>query len=122
MKKELYVNGKYWGEIGKPVFKDTLGKQLCVGDIVYTVDDDGYDSINIIVDSYVYGWAVSSKDGAFRGISVYKLINYTQIEKLSKGISKQLDKFEIKKKIRKLTMSELEKMVGEPFEIIKEEK
>ena len=117
----MYVNGKYWGEIGKPVFKDTLGKQLCVGDIVYTVDDDGYDSINIIVDSYVYGWAVSSKDGVFRGISVYKLINYTQIEKLSKGILKQLDKFEIKKKIRKLTMSELEKMVGEPFEIIKEE-
>ena len=122
MKKELYINNKFCGQVGKPVFKDSLGKQLCVGDIVYTVDNDGYDSTNLIADSYIYGWKISSEYGNFDGLSVYKLINYTQIEKLSKGISKQLDKFEIKKKIRKLTMSELEKMVGEPFEIIKEEK
>ena len=121
MKKELYVNEKHWGNIGKPVFKDSLGKQLCVGDIVYTTDNDGYDSINIIVDSYVYGWAVSSKDGNFREISVYKLINYTQIEQLDKRILKGLDKFEIKKKVKKLTMAELEEIVGEPFEIVKED-
>ena len=121
MKKELYINEEYSGQVGKPVFKDSLGRQLCVGDIVYTTDNDGYDSINIIVDSYVYGWAVSSKDGNFREISVYKLINYTQIEQLDKRILKGLDKFEIKKKVKKLTMTELEKIVGEPFEIVKEE-
>ena len=121
MKKELYINGKYLGQIGKPVFKDSLGKQLCVGDIVYTVDDGGYDSINFIVDSFVYGWASSTKNGTFDGLSVYKLINYTQIEKLSKGISRNLDKFEIKKKVKRLTMAELEEIVGEPFEIVKEE-
>ena len=121
MKKELYVDEKYWGDIGKPVFKDSLGRQLCVGDIVFTVDSDGYNSINIIVDSYVYGWAVLSKNGNFRDISVYKLINYTQIEQLDKKILGRLDKFNIKKKVKKLTMAELKKIVGEPFEIIKED-
>lgn len=29
MKKFLYVNGEKSGIIGKPVFKDSLGKQLC---------------------------------------------------------------------------------------------
>lgn len=120
MKKELYINGEYSGQVGKPVFKDSLGKQLCVGDIVYTVDDDGYDSINLIADSYICGWRTSSENGNFNGLSVYKLINYTQIENLAKGIIKKLDKFEVKKKIKKLTIKELEKIVGEPFEIIKE--
>ena len=121
MKKELYINEEYYGQVGKPVFKDSLGKQLCVGDIVYTVDDEGYDSINFIVDSFVYGWASSTKNGTFDGLAVYKLINYTQIEKLSKSISRNLDKFEIKKKVKKLTMAELEEIVGEPFEIIEED-
>ena len=122
MKKELYINGEYYGQVGKPVFEDSLGKQLCVGDIVYTVDDDGHDFINLIADSFVYGWKSRTKNGNLERLSVYKLINYTQIEKLSKGISKELDKFEIKKKVKKLTMAELEKIVGEPFEIVKEEK
>lgn len=121
MKKELYINNEFCGQVGKTVFKDSLGKQLCVGDIVYTVDNDGYDSINLIADSYIYGWKISSENGNFNGLSVYKLINYTQIEKLSKGISKKLDKFEIKKKVKKLTIAELEEIVGEPFEIVKEE-
>lgn len=122
MKKELYVNGKYWGNIGKPVFKDNLGKQLCVGDIVCVFDKDGLYSANIVVDNFVYGWACSSKGGEFEGISVYKLINYTQIENLDKYILKEIDRFEIKKKVKKLTMAELEEIVGEPFEIVKEEK
>lgn len=121
MKKELYILGEYCGQVGRPVFKDSLGKQLCVGDIVYTIKDDGYCSINFIVDSFVYGWALLTRNGNFDDLSVYKLINYTQIEKLSKGISKKLDKFEIKKKIKKLTMAELEEIVGEPFEIIEED-
>lgn len=122
MKKELYVNGKYWGNIGKPVFKDNLGKQLCVGDIVCVFDKDGLYSANIVVDNFVYGWACSSEGGEFEGISVYKLINYTQIENLDKYILKEIDRFEIKKKVKKLTMAELEEIVGEPFEIVKEEK
>lgn len=121
MKKELYINGEYYGQVGKPVFKDSLGKQLCVGDIVYTVNDDGHDFINLIADSFVYGWKSRTKNGNLERLSVYKLINYTQIEKLSKGITKKLDKFEIKKKVKKLTMAELEEIVGEPFEIIKED-
>lgn len=120
MKKELYINEEYSGQVGKPVFKDSLGQQLCVGDIVYTTDDDGYCSINFIVDSFVYGWALSTRNGTFDGLSVYKLINYTQIENLSKGVSKKLDRFEIKKKVKKLTMAELEEIVGEPFEIVKD--
>lgn len=111
MQKELYVNGKYFGNIGKPVFKDSLGKQLCVGDIVCVFDKDGLYSANIVVDNFVYGWACSSKSGEFGGISVYKLINYTQIENLDKYILKEIDRFEIK----------TEEIVGEPFEIVKEE-
>ena len=120
MKKELYINGEYCGQIGKPVFKDSQGKQLCVGDIVYSIDDDGYNSINLIVDSYVYGWALSTKNGTFDGLSVCKLINYTQIEKLSKSISKKLGKFEVKKRVKRLTIAELREIVGEPFEIVKD--
>ena len=121
MKKELYINGEYYGQVGKPVFKDSLGKQLCVGDIVHTVDDDDYNSINLIVDSFVYGWKSRTKNGNFERLSVYKLINYTQIEKLSKGISKNLDKFEIKKKVKEMTIAEIEKQLGYPIKIVKEE-
>lgn len=120
MKKELYVDEKYWGNIGRPVFKDSLGKQLCVGDVVCVFNEDGlYPAI--VVDNFVYGWAYSSKNGNFKGISVYKLINYTQVEQLDERILGKLAKFEIKKKVKKLTMAELEKIVGEPFEIVKEE-
>lgn len=121
MKKELYVNGEYCGNIGKPVFKDSLGRQLCVGDIVCVFDGDGLCSANIVVDNFVYGWACSSTNGIFGGISVYKLTNYTQIENLNKYILKEIDRFEIKGKLKKLTMAELEKIVGEPFEIVKED-
>lgn len=120
MKKELYINGEYYGQVGKPVFEDSLGKQLCVGDIVYTVDDDGHDFINLIADSFVYGWKSRTKNGNLERLSVYKLINYTQIEKLSKGISKNLDKFEIKKKVKEMTIAEIEKELGYPVKIIKE--
>lgn len=109
MKKELYMNGTYYGEIGKPVFKDTLGKQLCVGDIVCVCNNNGYSSVNIIADNFVMGWMISSSNGNFEDISVYKLINYTQIEKLDKKIIKAIGYFEIKKKVRKITMKQLEK-------------
>lgn len=121
MKKELYINGEYSGQIGKPVFKDSLGKQLCVGDVVCVFNEDGlYPAI--VVDNFVYGWAYSSKNGNFKGISVYKLVNYTQIENLEEKVKTILgNRIEIKKRIKRLTMSELEKIVGEPFEIVKED-
>lgn len=121
MKKELYVDEKYWGNIGRPVFKDSLGKQLCVGDVVCVFNEDGlYPAI--VVDNFVYGWAYSSKNGNFKGISVYKLVNYTQIENLEEKVKTILgNRIEIKKRIKRLTMSELEKIVGEPFEIVKED-
>ena len=121
MKKELYVDEKYWGNIGRPVFKDSLGKQLCVGDVVCVFNEDGlYPAI--VVDNFVYGWAYSSKNGNFKGISVYKLVNYTQIENLEEKVKTILgNRIEIKKRIKRLTMAELEKIVGEPFEVVKEE-
>ena len=122
MKKELYINGEYSGQIGKPVFKDSLGRQLCVGDVVLAIGDGGHFSINLVGDSYVYGWATSTHKGNLSSIFVCKLINYTQVEQLDKRILRKLAKFEIKKKVKKLTIAELEKIVGEPFEIVKEEK
>ena len=121
MIKELYINGEYSGQIGKPVFKDSLGKQLCVGDVVLVIGDSGYFSINLVGDSYVYGWAISTHKGNLGSKFVCKLINYTQVEQLDERILGKLAKFEIKKKVKKLTMAELEKIVGEPFEIVKEE-
>lgn len=122
MKKELYIRGEYSGQIGKPVFKDSLGKQLCVGDVVLAIGDGLYYSINLVADSYIYGWASSTYKGDLISISVYKLINYTQIEKLEKRVKTILGtRFEIRKKIKRLTIAELEKIVGEPFEIVKED-
>ena len=122
MKKELYINGKYSGQVGKTVFKDSLGKQLCVGDVVLAIGDGMHYSINLVADSYIYGWADSTYKGDFSSVFVYKLINYTQIEELEKGVKIILGaRFEVKKKIKKLTMKELEKMVGEPFEIVEED-
>lgn len=122
MKKELYINGEYSGQVGKTVFKDSLGKQLCVGDVVFAIGDSGmHYSINLVADSYIYGWADSTYKGDFSSVFVYKLINYTQIEELEKGVKIILGaRFEVKKKIKKLTMKELEKMVGEPFEIVED--
>lgn len=122
MKKELYISGEYCRLIGKPVFKDSLGKQLCVGDVVLAIGGSMYYSINLVADSYIYGWASSTQKGDLTSVFVYKLINYTQVEKLENKIKIALgNTFEIKKKIRKLTMAELEEIVGEPFEIVKEE-
>lgn len=121
MKKELYMYGRYYGNIGKPVFKDSLGKQLCVGDIVCVFDEDGLYSTNIVVDNFVNGWKVSTKEGVFERISVYKLFNYTQLEQLDEKVRKEIDEFEVKKKIKKLTMTELEEIVGEAFEIVEKE-
>lgn len=122
MKKELYVYRKDYGEIGKPVFKDSLGKQLCIGDIVVIVDDTDCIWINIIVDSFVMGWKNASKNGDFDNISVYKLIDYTDVENLDKRIVKAMHiNFEIEEKRRKITMKQLEEIVGEPFEIVKED-
>ena len=123
MKKELYINGEYSGQVGKPVFKDSLGKQLCVGDVVLAIGNGMHYSINLVADSYIYGWASSTHEGDLTSVSVYKLINYTQVEKLENKVNTALGtRFEIRKKVKKLTMSELEEIVGEPFEIIKEEK
>lgn len=120
MKKELYVDEKYWGNIGRPVFKDSLGKQLCVGDVVCVFNEDGlYPAI--VVDNFVYGWAYSSKNGNFKGISVYKLINYTQIENLGEYILKEIDKFAIKRKVKEMTIAEIEKELGYPIKVVKEE-
>lgn len=122
MKKELYINGEYSGQIGKPVFKDSLGKQLCVGDVVLAIGGGMHYSINLVADSYIYGWASSTHKGDLTSVSVYKLINYTQIEKLEKKVKTSLGtRFEIRKKIKRLTIAELEKIVGEPFEIVKED-
>lgn len=122
MKKELYINGEYSGQIGKTVFKDSLGKQLCVGDVVLAIGVGMHYSINLVADSYIYGWASSTHKGNLTSVSVYKLINYTQIEKLEKKVKTILgNRFEIRKKIKRLTIAELEKIVGEPFEIVKEE-
>ena len=122
MKKELYINGEYSGQVGKPVFKDSLGKQLCVGDVVVAIGDGMHYSINLVADSYIYGWADSTYKGDFSSVFVYKLINYTQIEELEKRVKIILGaRFQVKKKIKKLTMKELEEIVGEPFEIIKED-
>lgn len=122
MKKDLYINGEYCGQIGKPVFKDSLGKQLCVGDVVLAIGDGMHISINLVADSYVYGWASSTYKGDLISVSVYKLINYTQVEKLENKVKTALGStLEIKKKVKKLTMAELEEIVGEPFEIVKEE-
>lgn len=122
MKKELYINGEYSGQIGKPVFKDSLGKQLCVGDVVLAIGDGMHYFINLVADSYIYGWAPSTHKGDLTSVSVYKLINYTQIEKLENKVKTILGtRFEIRKKIKRLTMTELEKIVGEPFEIVKED-
>jgi len=122
MKKELYINGEYSGQVGKPVFKDSLGKQLCVGDVVVAIGDGMHYSINLVADSYIYGWADLTYKGDFSSVFVYKLINYTQIEELEKRVKIILGaRFQVKKKIKKLTMKELEEIVGEPFEIVKEE-
>ena len=122
MKKELYINGEYSGQIGKPVFKDSLEKQLCVGDVVLAIGDGGHFSINLVADSYIYGWASSTRKGDLSSVSVYKLVNYTQIENLEEKVKTILgNRIEIKKRIKRLTMSELEKIVGEPFEIVKED-
>lgn len=122
MKKELYINGEYSGQVGKPVFKDSLGKQLCVGDIVLAIGDGMHYSINLVADSYIYGWASSTRKGDLSSVSVYKLVNYTQIENLEEKVKTILgNRIEIKKRIKRLTMSELEKIVGEPFEIVKED-
>lgn len=123
MKKELYINGEYCGQIGKPVFKDSLGKQLCVGDVVLAIGDGMHYAINLVADSYIYGWASSTYKGDLSSVLVYKITNYTQLEKLEKRLKIILgNNFEVKKKAKKLTIAELEKIVGEPFEIIEEEK
>lgn len=123
MKKELYINNEFCGQVGKPVFKDSLGKQLCVGDVVLAIGDGMHISTNLVADNYVYGWASSTQKGDLTSTSVYKLINYTQVEKLEDKIKTVLgNTFKIKKKVKKLTMAELEEIVGEPFEIVKEEK
>lgn len=123
MKKELYINGKYCGQVGKPVFKDSLGKQLCVGDVVLAIGDGMNYSISLVADSYIYGWASSTHKGDLSSVFAYKIINYTQLEKLKKRLKIILENnFEVKKKVKKLTIAELEKIVGEPFEIVEEEK
>lgn len=98
MKKVLYVNGEESGEIGKPVFKDSLGRQLCVGDIVYTIN------------------------GKIVGISTYKIINYTQIENLDEKILKELGARIIIKNCNKkeMTIAEIEKELGYSIKIVKE--
>lgn len=123
MKKELYINGEYCGQEGKPVFKDSLGKQLCVGDVVLAIGEGTHYSINLVADSYIYGWASSTHKGDLSSVFAYKIINYTQLEKLKKRLKIILkNNFEVKKKVKKLTIAELEKIVGEPFEIVEEEK
>lgn len=121
MKKVLYVNGEESGEIGKPVFKDSLGRQLCVGDIVYTIGKN-HSSINIVVDDCIYGWGCSTQNGKFVETSTYKIINYTQIENLDEKILKELrDRIIIKNCNKKeMTIAEIEKELGYSIKIVKE--
>ena len=121
MKKILYLNGEYSGEIGKPVFKDTQGKQLCVGDIVYTIGT-AVREINIVADSYIYGWASSTEEGKLDNVSAYKLINYTQIEQLETKIKERLPKIVVKTaNSKEMTISEIEKELGYSIKIVKED-
>lgn len=121
MKKVLYVNGEESGEIGKPVFKDSLGRQLCVGDIVYTIGKN-HSSINIVVDDCIYGWGYNTQNGKIVGISTYRIINYTQIENLDEKILKELrDRIIIKNCNKKeMTIAEIEKELGYSIKIVKE--
>lgn len=120
MKKKLYIHGEYSGELGKPVFKDTLGRQLCVGDIVYTIGAHTND-INIVADNYIYGWASSTYEGNLNEVSAYKIINYTEIENLENKVKKRLPKIEIKlSNVKEMTISEIEKELGYPIKIVKE--
>lgn len=121
MKKVLYMNGEESGEIDKPVFKDSLGRQLCVGDIVYTIGKN-HSSINIVVDDCIYGWGCSTQNGKFVETSTYKIINYTQIENLDEKILKELrDRIIIKNCNKKeMTIAEIEKELGYSIKIVKE--
>ena len=120
MKKFLYVNGEKSGIIGKPVFKDSLGKQLCIGDIVYTIGQS-HSSINIVVEDCIYGWGESTYNGELDKISVYKIINYTQIENLDERILKKIGiKIVIKNCNKKeMTIAEIEKELGYQIKIVK---
>lgn len=120
MKKILYVNNEESGELGKPVFKDSLGKQLCVGDIVYSIGKS-IDDINIVVKNCIYGWGGSTYNGKLNEVSAYKIINYTQIENLDEKILRKLtNKIEIKTlQPKEMTISQIEKELGYPIKIIK---
>lgn len=121
MKKNLYINNEESGKLGKPVFKDSLGKQLCVGDIVYTIGRSVSD-INIVTKDCIYGWGSSTYNGNLNEVSAYKIINYTQIENLDEKILKKLMcKIEIKtSKIKEMTIPEIEKELGYSIKIIKD--
>lgn len=120
MEKILYINGEASGKLGKPVFKDSLGRQLCVGDTVCTLN--GHNSINIVCDSYIYGWASSTENGDLSEVSAYKLFNNTQLEELKSKIEKMThNRIEVKEdKQKEMTISEIEKELGYSIKIVKE--
>lgn len=121
MKKQLYISGEYSGELGKPVFKDTLGKQLCVGDVVYTIGKSVTD-INLVTEKCIYGWGSNTRNGNFTKVSAYKIINYTNIEKLEEKIKARLPKIEITtSNIKEMTIAEIEKELGYSIKIVKED-
>lgn len=121
MKKILYINNEESGELGKPVFKDSLGKQLCVGDIVYTIGKS-VSNINIVTKNCIYGWGSSTYKGNLNEVSAYKIINYTQIENLDEKIQRKLmHKIKIKTlQPKEMTISEIEKELGYSIKIIKD--
>lgn len=121
MEKILYINEEALGQLGKPVFKDSLKRQLCVGDIVCTLGR--HISINIVADNYIYGWAGSTRNGDLSQVSAYKIINYTQLENLKEEIEGMTaHKIQIKQRpIKKMTIAEIEKELGYSIKIIKED-
>ena len=122
MKKILYINNEESGELGEPVFKDSLGKQLCVGDIVYTIGKS-VSNINIVTNNCIYGWGSLTYNGNLNKVSAYKIINYTQIDNLDEKILRKLmHKIETKiSQSKEMTISEIEKELGYSIKIIKED-
>ena len=122
MKKILYVNEEESGQIGKPVFKDSLGNQLCIGDIVYTIGHS-FDDINIVVKDCIYGWGSSTYKGKLDDVLAYKIINYTQIERLDNKVLRKLgNKIKVKTPAlaKEMTVSQIEKELGYSIKIIKD--
>lgn len=123
MKKTLYINGENCGLIGKPVFEDSSGNQLYIGDIT-TVIGTNHMSINLVTKNCLYSWGSDTRNGVFDNVIVQKIVNYTNLENVlndKKYVNHIGHSIEIKNHITKeMTMAEIEKELGYSIKIIKE--